>query len=88
MIVKTIKTFLRSFYRRVGEEEECLTPPSIDNDLLDVVVEEKKRESKDEKIAMEKGVEKLAREKGVQKVLLLQTSKHKPNQIESIQIIN
>jgi len=65
MIVKTIKTFLRSFYRRVGEEEECLTPPSIDNDLLDVVVEEKKRESKDDKIAMEKGVEKLAREKGI-----------------------
>jgi len=64
MIVKTIKTFLRSFYRRVGEEE-YLTPPCTDNDLSDVVVEEKKRESKDEKVAREKGVEKLAREKGI-----------------------
>jgi len=54
MIVKTIKTFLRSFYRRVGEEEENLTPPSTD--LSDIVVEEKKGESKDEKLAREKGI--------------------------------
>merc|ERR1711915_205785 len=60
MIVKTIKTFLRSFYRRVDEEEdeEYLTPPSTKNDLSEVVVEEKKRESKDEKLAREKGITK------------------------------